>query len=848
MVPQLVLKKRAKSVRLKSGTEKDTVKDVKRELKKDHTKPKKRPVLPEAMYPFRTITHPTADIQHPAILLHTSQGKRYIFGKVPEGLQRCLNEQKLRVSKLYGIFLTGKLNWESIGGLPGLILTVSDQGKKDLNLFHGSNILEYVVSTWRYYVFRFGMALNPRVIAPHHPHRDEIMDVQAFVINSSKSDNNEPLSDEVSEKLRAIVQRMFPLDVNNNTPVEMESDGVSQKSDPTLSDPYIHVKLPDIEAKEASTCYAIDLHPVRGKFNPKKAIELGIPKGPLFAKLANGSEITLDDGTVIKPDQVVSEQRIFKRILILDVPSIDYTESLLSTQWGENVGIVYHFLGKDIDPFDGEYMKFIREFGPACTHYISHPLYSPNSLTFNGSSKVILKLKTLQLDKYNLPESSGALVQLPHEIPANIKILVQGQVVNIEAAAADSDNKYTFDDSAVSLKTEKDWSNTYDTEVTPLDLKTNNTKEQVLDLKNVSSNSIDPDQPLKGQVETITFGTGSALPSKYRNVISNLVRVPYKKGEITQFRSILLDAGENTLGSMKRTLRQENLESYMRELQLVYLSHLHADHHLGIISILKEWLKFNTSDDDKLYLVTPWQYSHFVYEWLKMETDISGIERIVHISCEDFLVGKTRPQIAQIPFESFMTDRNENKKEDVKFKRDSQSVNQFFQDVGIEKFETCRAYHCDWAYCCSISLKLDSDSMNVDNDNSNTFKVSYSGDTRPNTYMFAEVIGQNSDLLIHEATLENDLLEEAKKKRHCTINEAIEVSNVMKSRKLILTHFSQRYPQLPQISNNTVVEADYCFAFDSMIVKFSDIGDQTEVFDQLDIAFASEKNEKDEDS
>lgn len=813
---------------------------------KPQKKKQTRPSIAEAMYPFRAVTHPTSDIQHPTVLLHTSQGKRYLFGKVPEGLQRNLNEQKLKVSKLSGIFLTGKLDWESMGGLPGLILTVSDQGKKELNIYHGTNILDYIVASWRYFVFRFGMDLKPTIIPHGQVHKDEIMNVQSIVIRSRDLENPEPFTTRVAHKVNAIVSRMFPLDVKNTEPVKMEADGITiQQSDPTLTDPYVHVKLPHPATNSASTCYAIDLHPVRGKFNPQRAKELGIPKGPIFAKLTNGQSVTLEDGTVIQPDQVVSEQRVFERVLLVDVPNTHYLDSLKSSEWGSTVGLIYHFLGEDVEPFTGDYLEFINSFGPECTHYISHPHYSPNSLVFNGSANVVMKLKALQLNKYNLPQAGGSLKRLPEGLSSNIKLLLQGQVVNVEAAISSVGNKYTFDNGSVNIRTDEHWSSTYDEVVVPLDLKTENTKEQVVDLKSVSVShpTIGTQQSLKDQVETITLGTGSALPSKYRNVISNLIRIPYNHEGETKFRSILMDAGENTIGCMRRTLRSENMKHYFQELQVVYLSHLHADHHLGIISIIKEWLKYNRDTTQRLYMVTPWQYKHFVEEWLKVETDLSELSRVEHISCEDFLVGKTRPQVAQIPFANFMNDDISQERETVKFKRDNITIKKMFQDVGIEKFATCRAYHCDWAYSCSVTFKIDSsDTMDVQ-DGSNGFKVSYSGDTRPNHYMFAEVIGQDSDLLLHEATLENDLIEEAKKKRHCTINEAIEVSNIMNAKKLILTHFSQRYPQLPHLANNTVVNAQYCFAFDTMIVKFGEIGDQLKVFSQLDAAFASEQKE-----
>ena len=47
----------------------------------------------------------------------------------------------------------------------------------------------------------------------------------------------------------------------------------------------------------------------KGEFFPDKAIDLGVPKGPLFGRLQRGETITLDNGAVITPDMVMGEKR-----------------------------------------------------------------------------------------------------------------------------------------------------------------------------------------------------------------------------------------------------------------------------------------------------------------------------------------------------------------------------------------------------------------------------------------------------------------------------------------------------------------------------------------------------------
>ena len=57
-------------------------------------------------------------------------------------------------------------------------------------------------------------------------------------------------------------------------------------------------------------------------------------------------------------------------------------------------------------------------------------------------------------------------------------------------------------------------------------------------------------------------------------------------------------------------------------------------------------------------------------------------------------------------------------------------------------------------------------------------------------------------MLIHEATFDDDLLKDARIKSHSTTSQAIAVGKKMKAKTIILTHFSTRYFDLPQIDDN----------------------------------------------
>src|SRR5207245_2653994 len=51
-----------------------------------------------------------------------------------------------------------------------------------------------------------------------------------------------------------------------------------------------------------------------GVFNLDRAVELGIPRGPLYGKLQRGESVSLEDGRVITPEQVMGPKRRGKSV------------------------------------------------------------------------------------------------------------------------------------------------------------------------------------------------------------------------------------------------------------------------------------------------------------------------------------------------------------------------------------------------------------------------------------------------------------------------------------------------------------------------------------------------------
>lgn len=102
--------------------------------------------------------------------------------------------------------------------------------------------------------------------------------------------------------------------------------------------------------------------------------------------------------------------------------------------------------------------------------------------------------------------------------------------------------------------------------------------------------------------QIVFLGTGSCIPNKTRNVSSILLH-------ISKTSCILLDCGEGTWGQIVRFYGQSKALEVLKHLKGIYVSHLHADHHIGLIGLLRERQKHHF---DALTLFAPRQ----ITSWL----------------------------------------------------------------------------------------------------------------------------------------------------------------------------------------------------------------------------------------
>ena len=333
-------------------------------------------------------------------------------------------------------------------------------------------------------------------------------------------------------------------------------------------------KLPATNASTTSMCYIVRVHPQRGKFDIKKALALNVKPGPNFSELTEGRAVLSNDGQTVLPEQVLGPGKVGAGFAMVELPSSEYVSDLISRkEWSspeimEGVGAVIWNLGPGV-VLDPRLQDFVNEHNNL-KHIISSPEHSPNHLSMDAASAAVIRHNLLDPNRFGIPIHDNHTKALPSNLSQCV-VAQRGMSFNIAPS-------FVFNDPP-----------------TPSVLNTANVVQgmprKVIDLAQAARLEIDSEQLRKAaqdqnlpspEAEIITLGTGSALPSKYRNVSATLLRVPGSG-------SYLLDCGENTLGQLRRIYSSEELAEVLRDLKMIWISHMHADHHLGTTSIIRAW-------------------------------------------------------------------------------------------------------------------------------------------------------------------------------------------------------------------------------------------------------------------
>ncbi len=293
-------------------------------------------------------------------------------------------------------------------------------------------------------------------------------------------------------------------------------------------------------------------------------------------------------------------------------------------------------------------------------------------------------------------------------------------------------------------------------------------------------------------LHVIFLGTAGSLPTPERNPSAVLVN---REGELTLF-----DCGEGTQRQMMRA------RTGMMRLNYIFLTHLHADHILGVPGLL-ETMAFQ-GRTEPLTIAGPVNTIRLIetfsticyfardFEVRAMELDPGDVVRMNGYQVEAVETHHSVPSLGYCL-------------------KEDQRLGRFNREVAIALGVPPGPLFGKLQH--GQTVEIDGKIIRPDQVMGQPRpgrKIVYTGDTRPCRPI--EVASNNADLLIHDGALAEDMADWARETRHSTVGEAAALAKRANVRRLALTHISSRYsrdvsPLLTEarkIFENTLVAED----------------------------------------
>ncbi|KAK9821939.1 hypothetical protein WJX81_005595 [Elliptochloris bilobata] len=755
----------------------------------------------------------------PSVLLFFDQ-ERYLFN-AGEGFQRYANEHGVKLNRLSGVLMT-RVSTDASGGLPGVCLTLSDlppgrNGELTPLRLYGPWGLDVLVSALRTFLnthfLRFavsefgggnadgcgaaagGAALPPVV-------QNELVTIMPVLLeaaSSSQEDNSvsvaEPAAKRACTGAAKADPNPDPSAVASAAPPRTTQDGGNgdagggaagaaanggsgSRRQASYAD-FVWLEEgvpPPLAPQRAAACYVCQLAAIPGRFLPERAKALGVPYGREFGRLKGGEAVQGTRGRMVHPHEVMEPSLAGPVVVVVDCPTAAYLPSLVASPalarcmsmgsrgapddggapgadgCGEEArrreadegaactaACVVHLAPAEVVALP-EYRAWMARFSAATTHIVAAAGGGGGQAVMLASAVLQARLNVLGPGFFPLHQLAGAglpVAELPPGAAPGRNLLKYGLR---PAARAGLDAR------------------------------------QVPACLNVAATQSELRADLPAVLEVLFLGTGASIPSKYRNV-TGIYLHRFAAG------GLLLDCGEGTYGQLIRRYGTA-VGAVLAGLRLIWISHIHADHHAGLARVLAARCRVMGPEAPPLLVVGPRPLRRVLAAQAALEP-----LAFTFVDCSHTEAGST-------------------------FGRDESlaaAVADAAAAAGLASLVSVRVVHCAHAFGVVVTGKAG-------------WKLAFSGDTRPCDAL-AEAAA-DATLLIHEATFEDptpeaDWREVALTKRHSMTGEAIEVGQRARAYRTILTHFSQRYPKIPAIGASFT--ASTCIAFDLLSVNLADL-------------------------
>ncbi len=272
-------------------------------------------------------------------------------------------------------------------------------------------------------------------------------------------------------------------------------------------------------------------------------------------------------------------------------------------------------------------------------------------------------------------------------------------------------------------------------------------------------------------LHVVFLGTAGSLPTPERNPSAVLVN---REGEM-----MLFDCGEGTQRQMMRA------RTGMMRLNHIFLTHLHADHILGVPGLL-ETMAFQ-GREEPLTIAGP---KHTIDLVEKFST-ICYFSRDFEVRAMDLepgdVVRMDGYQVEAIETQHSVPSIGYCLKEDERLGRFNREA---AIALGVPPGPLFgKLQHGQEVLVDGKAVRPDQ----VMGPPRPGRKIVYTGDTRP--CRTVEAASKGADLLIHDCALANDMADWARDTKHSTAGEAAQLARRAGVRQLVLTHISSRYSE-----------------------------------------------------
>lgn len=277
-------------------------------------------------------------------------------------------------------------------------------------------------------------------------------------------------------------------------------------------------------------------------------------------------------------------------------------------------------------------------------------------------------------------------------------------------------------------------------------------------------------------MEVIFLGTGSMVPTKERNHSGYLV--------MHNEETILVDCGEGT----QRQLKYVGVSA--TKITRILITHWHGDHVLGLPGLLQSMVA--NEYHGTLTIHCPQGTSHF---FDKMWNSFALQEGRMQVKLEE-VKERNFLKLKELSFEALPMKHSTRCLAYAIIENDRIKINMdYLKKFGLTKHpiikELQQGRDIDWKGKKILASK-------------STFvrkgkKLAIVTDTMANPNI--PEIARDSDLLICESTYAGDMESKADEHMHMTSKQAAEMAMKSNAKKLILTHFSQRYKSVSKFKS-----------------------------------------------